>query len=508
MMIVPSEKSHTPTSEIKKGTETFTANVFTLSGGAILAIGVTLLAAPITSRLFGPEEFGLAEIFRTGVAILGAIACLRYEMAIVLPKKDEDAAPIFVLCFITLLATTTLTTIITMLFGARVLTYLDAVELKPLLWVFPIFMFLIGARILLNKWYIRHKRFKISATGGILASLFRSVFEIGGGLVGFRTGGNLVVLRVFGMTISPAYFLLHISGEETRIIVRNINLGAILESAKRYIKFPLYDSLATLLQVLSMRIPIILLIAFFSPAVGGLFTKAFYLLQLPGLILGQAVGQVFLQESAIFVAEGRNLAGLVDVVSNRMTTVGLLAFAVLSIIAPELFGLFLGARWIEAGVYAQIMMPWLFISFITGSIMTLFGTLGRQELNLTTTASLMVLRVSIIVWGGLVLRDARLTILILTMASTLVLFWRFFLLIRTAGLPARVPFLHFIRCSVYAIPSVILIATMKWWFCLKETYLIMLVPILCIPYVVLVLHHDHELRDLSAKILRRVYSFF
>jgi hypothetical protein len=38
--------------------------------------------------------------------MLGAIACLRYEMAIVLPKKDEDAAPLFALCCIALVAMT------------------------------------------------------------------------------------------------------------------------------------------------------------------------------------------------------------------------------------------------------------------------------------------------------------------------------------------------------------------------------------------------------------------
>jgi O-antigen/teichoic acid export membrane protein len=48
---------------------------------------VTVLASPITSRLFGPEAFGLAALFLSGAAMLAAIACLRYEMAIVLPKK-------------------------------------------------------------------------------------------------------------------------------------------------------------------------------------------------------------------------------------------------------------------------------------------------------------------------------------------------------------------------------------------------------------------------------------
>ena len=93
------------------------------------------------------------------------------------------------------------------------------------------------------------------------------------------------------------------------------------------------------------------------------------------------MGQVFLQESAASKADGRNLAGMVEAVVNRMISMGILPFTIVAIMGPELFGLFLGARWTEAGVYAQILAPQLFIVFSVGSIMTLFGTLGKQELQ-------------------------------------------------------------------------------------------------------------------------------
>jgi O-antigen/teichoic acid export membrane protein len=97
------KKAVAATSEIKKGTATFADNVLTLAGGTTLALGEAELASPITSRLFGPEAFGLAALFRSGAVMLAAIACQRYEMAIVLLKKDADAAQLFALCYIILL---------------------------------------------------------------------------------------------------------------------------------------------------------------------------------------------------------------------------------------------------------------------------------------------------------------------------------------------------------------------------------------------------------------------
>jgi O-antigen/teichoic acid export membrane protein len=87
-----------PSIKLSRGSATFADNVVDLTVGSAIAFGVSILASPITSRLFGPQEFGLAALFMSGAAILGAIVCLRYETAIVLPKEDKDAASLFVLC--------------------------------------------------------------------------------------------------------------------------------------------------------------------------------------------------------------------------------------------------------------------------------------------------------------------------------------------------------------------------------------------------------------------------
>jgi O-antigen/teichoic acid export membrane protein len=166
------DKTHTSAIKLKKGKATFADNVLTLAGGTTIALGVTILASPITSRLFAPEAFGLAALFMSGAAFMGLLACMRYEMAIVLPKNDEEAASLFILCCVILAATTTFTFILSLILGQRVLVYLDAVELKPYLWLFPPYVFLIGSRLPFTHWFMRHKRFKISAANRVLISLY------------------------------------------------------------------------------------------------------------------------------------------------------------------------------------------------------------------------------------------------------------------------------------------------------------------------------------------------
>jgi O-antigen/teichoic acid export membrane protein len=502
-----SDKTGDAIPRIRKGTATFADNVLALMGGATLGLTVTVLAAPITSRLFGPEAFGLATLFRAGTTILATIACLRYEAAIVLPKKDDDAAQLFALCCVLLIVMTTLTAILTHVFGTRLLLYLNASEMASILWLFPLTAFLMGSHLPFKLWYTRQKQFGITAAGRALNSIPIAVSEIIGGSAGFRTGGNLVVCRVFGHIFLPAFYVWQLLTGDWRFIITKINFGGILSSAKKYIKFPLFDAGAILLSLFAVQAPIFLLTSFFNPTVGGLYAKATYLLLLPSIIIGQSVGQVFLQESAAAKAASRNLAGLFETVFNRMITIGTLPFAILAIIGPELFDFFLGTRWTESGVYAQILTPQIFLGFLLGSVGTLFGTLGKQELNLISTALLLFLRVGILIYGGLILRNVHMTLFIYMVASVLVFLWRISLLNRATKVSAAIPITQFLRCIAYTLPSIIPLAAMKWWWELEAFYLILLTPIMALPYTALALRHDFVLRNLFLRYCQRVLSF-
>jgi O-antigen/teichoic acid export membrane protein len=219
------------------------------------------------------------------------------------------------------------------------------------------------------------------------------------------------------------------------------------------------------------------------------------------------VGQVFLQESAAAKVARKNLAGLFETVFNRMITIGTLPFAILAIIGPELFKLILGTRWTESGVYLQILTPQVFLGFLFGSVRTLFGTLGKQELNLIANALVLCLRVAILIYGGLMLRDVRLVLFIYMAVNVVSHLWRISLLIRVVKVSATRPITHFLRCMAYAVPSVIPIAAMKWWLGIESLYLVALTPIFAIPSIALVLRHDPELRNLVSNFFRRVLSF-
>ena len=78
----------------------FFSNVLKLVSGTTLAQAITILTAPIISRLFAPEAFGVLNVFTSLIGIVAIVICLRYEYAIMLPEDNTDAINIFALCLV------------------------------------------------------------------------------------------------------------------------------------------------------------------------------------------------------------------------------------------------------------------------------------------------------------------------------------------------------------------------------------------------------------------------
>lgn len=62
-----------------------------LMTGTALSMGISLLSSPILSRLYNPNQFGLLTTFTSVYSVLLIAATCRYELAILLPKEEQEA---------------------------------------------------------------------------------------------------------------------------------------------------------------------------------------------------------------------------------------------------------------------------------------------------------------------------------------------------------------------------------------------------------------------------------
>ena len=166
-----------------------------LSVAAPLAQLVGLACAPILTRLYTPEEFGLLGIFMAVSAVAATIATLRYDVAVVLPKEDASAWSLLRLAGSWTIVAVLLALIVLYPLRYSLAELVDAPGLARYFVWLPLLVLTSGWLSLATHWAIRKNRFRALSTTAVSTCVLGNGYKIGGGLMGF--GGGVLIVGTF-----------------------------------------------------------------------------------------------------------------------------------------------------------------------------------------------------------------------------------------------------------------------------------------------------------------------
>jgi len=481
----------------------FAANVSKLITGSVLAQGLGVLVAPIVARLFAPEAFGVAALFASITGTIGVIACLRYELAIMLPKTDEEAANLLGLSLFFVLITTGISALIIVFTGDIIAGLLKSPELKKYLWLTPIAVFVSGTFLVLNYWNSRTKHFGRLSIARFISSVFTQSTMLGAGYAGFASGVVLIGSRIVGQLISTLFLCSQIWRNDRHLFIASIRWKEMTAGLRRHKNFLVYGTWSALLNTASQQLPVLLLSFYFSPKIVGFFALGKTVLSIPMSMVGGAVSQVFFQKASEAHNRTGNLSNVVEDVFKRLVSLGIFPILLLTLIGQDIFSVAFGARWAEAGVYMQILGLWIFFQFISSPISTLFAVLEKQSYGLFFNVLLFSTRAASLIVGGMT-GDVRLTLLLF--ASTGVACYSFlcFWLISKAGASILQAIHHIFKCSICSSPLLIIIAIAKYSLGLQETGVLLLGMGSLLVYYALVIRSDEKLRKPVYNLFQRI----
>lgn len=409
------EEASRATLSMKKG---FFSDVLKLVSSATIAQALSILLSPILSRLFSPEAFGTAEVFASILSVISVMVCLSYELAIMLPEKDEDASNLLVGSLIFVGVFTVLTALSVLLLKSLIPRWLGAPDLEPLLWLLPIGVLTNGVHIALRYWNTRRKRFGFLSGVQIASSVSKRALQVGAGGLGYVGPGSLVGSNVFGFLL-PAFGLGYKTWQCDKHALLRVNRRSIARLLRRYRKFPLVNSWSRLFSSLSLNIPALLLSTFFTQEVVGLYSLGRRVILLPMTLIANAIQQVFFQRVSVEKSRQGTTHTTVKSVFQSLLLIGLGPLAGISVIAPELFGFVFGKEWVEAGLYMRWMTPWMLLRLISSPISNLISVLERQEVGLYFQVSKLLLTGTALTVGGAVIGEAKVAIALFGMAAAL-----------------------------------------------------------------------------------------
>lgn len=385
--------------------------------GTAVAQVIPVAVSPILTRMYSPEEFGLFALYLAITALAAVMVTGRYELAIVLPEKDEDAFSLAILSIALSFIISGLLLLLAFIFSARIAQALGNPEFEKFVYLVPLSTVLMGSYQALNYLCNRQGQYQRMATRRSLQSAVTATVQLLSGKAGAAglIGGQLAGQLISGINLA------RLSWRDNPSLYKQVSLASVRRLAKEYRKFPKYLVLAHGINTASGQLPVFLLGAFFNPALAGFYALTQRVSAAPISLVAGAFGDVFRQEASRQYAEVGSCAEIYRATFRKLLIISVVPCLLFFVIAPDLFAFIFGEQWRESGGYARLLAPMLLARFITTPLSSMFLIADKQELDLAWQVVLLVLTLASL-WAGAVINDAKVSIQLFSISYTVMYF--------------------------------------------------------------------------------------
>ena len=360
---------------------TFARSVALMSSATGLGQALAILAAPILTRLYSPDDFGLLGVYASILGIVSVIASLRYEQAVPLPGSDKAAINVLALAIAVVGATSLVVATGVFFYGPKIVSIAGAPEFGRILWWLPVGVALVGTYQALSFWAVRKQSYGRIAKTTLLQAGGSVSSQLGLGFFGAGAPG-LIIGQVVGQSAGISSFATLVRAEPmtTR---KAISFRRLKRVALRYRRFPLLFTWSALLNNVGLMGPTIVLAGYYGAAVVGWYTLVQRVLGMPTSLLGRSVTNVYFSESARLAREAPDeLATLFRKLLKKLTLLGCVTILPAGLLSPWAFPLIFGKEWLNAGTYAMVLSPAFLLQFISSPFGVTLAVLERQDLAL------------------------------------------------------------------------------------------------------------------------------
>lgn len=372
----------------------FLRNFLTLMTGTGIAALFPVLCTPLITRLYTPEQFGIFALFLTFVSVLSSISCLRYEIAIVLPRHNYQAVQLVVLSFLLACGSAIVLEIFFLIFAEDIARALEK-DIAAYLYFVPLAVFFNGLYGLMNYYSNRHKRYKDLSMSKILNSSSSTLTKIGLGYAQFGIWG-LVIGQIVGSVVG-AFNIWRLSLVSIFLHKKSISWEALKRKFIFYKNYPIYNMPAVLMNTLSTNSGVFLFGIYFDAKDVGLIALASNVLLLPISIIATSYSQIFYQKICLMTTQ-EQLRQAYKNSFYMLLVIGSIFCAGAFVLPEKIIIQILGSSWEGVGFYIKYTSIFVFFQFISSPLSTLIPRCDKNDLFLVyQIANFLLVSASIII---------------------------------------------------------------------------------------------------------------
>ena len=349
--------------------------------GSVFAQALTVLAAPVLTRLYSPAEIGAASVLTAVMAFVWLVACGRYNVAIPLARDERSVRALCTLCAVVTVASSALVLAVWLVFGQSLCDAAGVPQMQPYGWLVGAYTLVAGAGLIGAGLLVRARNYR--QLSGVRVS--QGVGQTGTQVAAGAAGGGSAWFAAGVVVGQAAYALASLRGADVRERMRDWRGARV--AAREWRRFAAWSSGAGVLQGAGLAIPAILVAAWYGPAAAGLFAVCQRAIGLPASVAGEAVGSAWFGTAAEIVRERRgNLRQPFVTVTRTLLITGGAAMVLVLIVVPPLFGTLFGDEWTGGGDLLLALAPMNFALFAAVPAGQALQACGRTDLLMLIAA--------------------------------------------------------------------------------------------------------------------------
>lgn len=430
----------------------FGKNILNLTAGNIVAQGINLVAIPIITRIYSPDDYGIFAIYLAITTILSPIATLHFDRVMMIIKNQEDAKSLLGISLLSVLAFS--------LFLAGVILILNVVKILSnssigsYIWFIPLSVCIQGSCLILLLWSLREKLFFNLAVSKVSESFTDKLFVLSAGLFFNFNACGLIGGRILGPFSALCYLAFNSIHRPFKNFFRFLSFSSFKRLVRRYKGFQFFSILSDFIGTVSREAPIFLITLLFSSTSVGYYAIAIRVIRMPMFLIGDAISKAFLQRAASS-EKGENL---------KDDTLKLFGFMIYFIFPPllvllnfgkDIFGLILGSEWYTAGVFAQILALSFLCLFLYRPLSALFDVYEKQKHKMIFSSLLFLARAGSIFFGAYLTDSIYTALLFLTATTVMVYVFAYLYLFYLVGVHPQKCFTFFAKKIAIMTPIIL-----------------------------------------------------
>ena len=382
----------------------FLKNTIKIMSSSSLAQLTVICITPLLTQFFSPEEFGIYGFYISVCTIFGSIANGKFDIAIMLPKRNIDSVNIFFLSILISFTFSFLILIIIYLFK-NIIFRDDYLVFVKLYYVFPITIFFIGVNNSILSFFNRQTAYNEIAKNNVIKSTTNSFSSLFLGIKKIATG--MIIGNLISLTVS---LLVNLSYIKNKISKRDIKKTLIISNFNKYIDFIRFSTISNFFNSVSNFGVTTIIILFFGPKIAGLYFLAEKIFAVPISILTSSISQVYFEKaSKLFYKNKFELLQLTLKIQKNIFKILFPSLLFLCLFGEILLNI-LGEEWSKAGAILKFISVYILFKNIYSPISHIGDILNKQKQLLLFNVSLFTFQViSFVALNNL--NDLKLTLL-------------------------------------------------------------------------------------------------